>query len=106
VPDCNYTVNVTPEADERMFDHICFLAQKSVLGAKSLYSKLRKEIDSLDYDPMMYPVYFTQKPTAKDIAFRHKFCAKRHRIVFEVVDDIVYIQDVQDCRQHQNKSFL
>jgi len=89
-----------------MIEHIIFLALASDTAAGHLYDALCREIGSLNYDPMMYPVYFTQKPIVNDIAFRYKFCPKRHRIVFEVIDEAVYIQDVQDCRQHQNKSLV
>ena len=101
-----YNVYVDSASYERMFEHFNFLAQVSISGAKQLSGKLCDGVDSLGFDPEIYPRYLSQKKAADDAVFRYKFCAKRHRIVFEIIDDAVHVYDVQDCRQHQNKSLV
>ena len=99
-----YTVHLTPAAYNRMEEHIIFLAQASISGATRLRNKLHKEVTSLDFNPDGYPCYFTSKST--DITYHYTLCPKTHRIVFRVLDDTVLVYDVQDCRQHSNKSLV
>ncbi|MCL2689326.1 MAG: type II toxin-antitoxin system RelE/ParE family toxin [Chitinispirillia bacterium] len=99
-------VHISPAADDRISYHVNFLKRVSISGALRLYDKFCKELGSLDFNPERCPRYFSSKKAVDDTMFRYKFCAKRHRIVIEIVDDTVYIQDVQDCRQHTNKSLV
>jgi len=101
-----YNVHTRLPAEERFIEHVEFLAQKDIPAANRLAVKLCDGIDSLDFNPQRCPRYFSPQKGLDDAMFRYCLCAKRHRIVFEVVDDVVYIQDVQDCRQHTNKSLV
>jgi hypothetical protein len=101
-----YTVHIDPAADYKMLEHINFLKRISMSAAVRLYGKFCKEFDSLGFNPERYPRYFSPEKAVDDAMFRYNFCAKRHRLVFDVIDDVVYIHDVQDCRQHTNKNLV
>jgi len=99
-----YVIHITTAADIRFVGHVIFLARASISGAERLYNKLYKTIYSLDFNPEGYPRYFTSKSAKTEL--RYCFCPKYHRIVYDVVGDNVYVHDVQDCRQHPNRSLV
>jgi len=104
--DLNYTVHILPAADERMSDHMCFLARASVSAAKRLRARLYEEIKSLNFNAAGYPVYTPRKKSRLNTIYRYTLCKKLHRIVFVVINNTVYVYDVQDCRQHPNRSLV
>jgi hypothetical protein len=100
-----YSVQVHPDADDKMDDHINFLKQTSVSAAERLSNSFCEGLSSLDYNPEGYPRYFTRKSTKS--VYHYSYCDKlRYRIVFRVIDDTVLVYDVQDCRQHPNRSLV
>jgi len=86
-----------------MLAHIRFLANASILAAKRLRDSIYADFNLLAENPNGYRRY-----DSKDcIENLHcKLCAKRYRIVFEVIDDTVYIYDIQDCRQDIDKNLV
>jgi len=100
-----YQVHVDPDADEKMLGYINFLGQVSVSAAERLFYKLSDGIKSLDFNPDGYPRY----PARKKIIQMLRYCLcdkQRYRLIFDVIDDTVHVHDVQDCRQHPNKSLV
>jgi len=105
--DIEYTVYLLPAAYDRMVSHTLFLAQVSISAAERLYKRRYKEIKSLDFNAAGYPVYLPRKKIyCTGTIYRYTLCKKLHRIVFVVIDDAVYVYDVQDCRQHPNRSLV
>ena len=104
MPDCEYAVRIAPAASEKLLAHVRFLAQVSVTAAERLYDELYEAVYSLEYNPERYPRYFQQ--TEIDAVLRYILCAKRYRIVFEVIGGTVYIYDIQDCRQDTDKNLV
>jgi len=100
---CNYNVRVAPAAYDKMFQHVRFLANVSVSAAEALYTELEEAVNTLEQNPGSYPIYSQH---SKDLELRFKLCAKRYRIVFEIVADTVYIYDIQDCRQGADKNLI
>ena len=104
MPKREYAVTVDSAATKRMCLHVRFLAQVSVLAAERLYDALEKAIDSLKHNPTICPPYIAKFPTETEL--RYKLCAKRYRIVFEIIDKAVYVYDIQDCRQDTDKNLV
>ena len=97
MPKREYAVHVDSAASHQMFVHVRFLAQVSVSAAERLYDALEKAIDSLKHNPTICPPYTTKFPT--DAELRYKLCAKRYRIVFEIIGKAVYwpVQPKNSC---------
>ena len=99
-----YQVLVSPAANDRMYDHFLFLAKVSESAASKLLSTLLEDIQSLEYMPQANP-YFS-RPYLESGKYRYKMSYKRYRIVFQIINDNVFVDDIQDCRQDDDKSTL
>ena len=63
----------------------------------------KKAENFLRSNPHMYPRYESEfNPNLQYLLFHDG----RYRIVYETVEDMVYIYDIQDCRQDGNKSLI
>ena len=99
-----YTVIIDPAANDRMADHIEFLARVSESAAEKLLEILVKDIRSLQTMPFRNPIY--DRPYVPALKYRYMVSNKRYRIVYQIVDDIVFVDDIQDCRQNDDKDLL
>ena len=100
----SYRVFVSPGANDRMYDHFLFLARLNENAARDLLSKLVEDIQSLELMPQANP-YF-DRPYLEQGKYRYKLSHRRYRIVYHIVDDCVYVEDIQDCRQDDEKSII
>ena len=99
-----YKVSVDSAVNDRILDHVRFLARVSIPAAERLYDAFAKAITELENNPKGCPKYTSTVLT--DVELRYKLCHKRYRIVFEIVNDNVYVYDIQDCRQDTDKNLL
>jgi len=99
-----YKVFIDPQADRKLAMHIEFLARVSETAAVRLYNEYEESLDFLKHSPTSCPPYIPQKPI--DTKLKYKLFGKRYRIVFEIIDNTVYVYDIQDCRQDINKNFV
>jgi len=99
-----YQVFVDPQADRKLAAHIEFLARVSETAAVRLYNAYEESLNLLKESPISCPPYMPQKPI--DAKLKYKLFGKRYRIVFEIIDNAVYIYDIQDCRQDVDKNFV
>ena len=99
-----YSVSVDIAANDRMYDHVRFLAQVSIPAAERLYTALEEAIADLESNPERCPMYAAQSHI--DVELRYKLCSKRYRIVFEISGYNVYVYDIQDCRQDSDKNLV
>ena len=99
-----YNVSVDPAANERMLDHVRFLAQVSISAAEKLYNIMVEAIAELENNPEICPIYTIQNLV--DAELRYKLCGKRYRMVFEIVKNNIYVYDIQDCRQDSDKNLV
>jgi len=99
-----YRVLVSPAANDRMYDHFLFLAQVSEKAAHNLLARLLKDIQSLEYMPHRNP--YLDRPYLEQGKYRYKLSFRRYRIVYQIVKDCVYVDDIQDCRQDDEKNVL
>lgn len=99
-----YQVIIASDANDRMYDHFEFLARISVNAANSLLEGLLKDIRNLRTDPLRYPVY--NRPYLTVGKYHYILSNKRYRIVYQIIDNQVFVDDIQDCRQDDGKSIL
>jgi mRNA-degrading endonuclease RelE of RelBE toxin-antitoxin system len=87
-----------------MYDHFAFLAQVSPGGAEKLLEALMRDMKSLETNPYAYPYY--NRPQTNSRKYRYVLSYSRYRIVYQVVNDMVYVDDIQDCRQDDDKNLI
>lgn len=105
--ECNekvYQVIIASDANGRMYNHFEFLARVSVNAANRLLDELLKDIRNLRTNPFRYPVYnHPYLPVGK---YRYMLSNKRCRIVYQIIGSQVFVDDIQDCRQDDDKNIL
>jgi len=99
-----YTIRVAPAVNDRMAEHFEFLARVSENAANELLDKLIKDINSLETSPQINP--YLDRPYIELGKYRYKLSYGRYRIVYQIVNDTVFVDDIQDCRQSDDKSLL
>ena len=97
-----YHVIIDPAANDRMAEHMEFLARVSEDAAKRLLDDLINNIRSLSQMPFRYPIY--DRPYLPPGKYRYLIACKRYRIVYQIDGDNVFVDDIQDCRQDDNKN--
>ena len=102
--DILYEVEVDPAANDQMYEHFEFLARVSETAAEKLLDGLVADIRSLERLPCRNPVY--DRPYLSKGKYRHMISCDRYRIVYQIDGFHVYVDDIQDCRQDDNKSLL
>lgn len=99
-----YSVRVADAAYDRMYSHVEFLARVSVTAAERLYLELEEALVFLEDSPKSCPLYIPKTPI--DAELRYKLFSKRYRCIFEIIGNLLYVYDIQDCRQDTNKNLL
>ena len=95
--DKRYKVIISDKAMSMLASHVRFLAQVSVNAAAKLKAELIKEMQSLDYMPEGYP--WLNEEYITPYKYRKKLVSKRYLLIYQIIDDTVYIDYVLDCRQ-------
>lgn len=90
-----YQVIIASGANDRMYDHFEFLARVSVNAANKLLDELLKEIRNLQTNPFRYPMY--NRPYLQAGKYRYILLNKRYRIVYQIIDNQVFVDEIQDC---------
>ena len=96
-----YSVIVDPSANDRMAEHIEFLARVNEGAANRLLDELLSDIKSLETLPYRNPIY--DRPYVPADKYRYMLSCKRYRIVYQIDSDIVFVDDIEDCRQDADK---
>jgi len=99
-----YKVIIDPAANDRMYGHLEFLAKVSQSAAEKLLDTLVEDMISLECMPYRNPVY--NRPYLKIGKYRYMISCDRYRIVYQIVGNTVFVDDIQDCRQSDSKSLL
>jgi len=87
-----------------MYDHFEFLARVSESAAEKLLEQLIADIRSLEYMPYRNPRY--DRPYLEKGKYRYKLSADRYRIVYQIENGVVYVDDIQDCKQSDSNTLL
>jgi len=99
-----YQIIIDPAANDRMYEHFEFLARVSADAANRLLEGLLKDIRSLKTLPFRNSPYNrAYLPVGK---YRYMISNKRYRIIYQIDGDFVFVDDIQDCRQDDDKSII
>ncbi len=99
-----YNVVIAPAANDRMYEHFEFLARVSVPAAERLLDGLLSDMRSLEQQPYRSPVY--DRPYLPSGKYRYMLSCKRYKIVYQIEGATVFVDDIQDSRQADDKSLL
>lgn len=92
-----YRVIVSERAAQMLVSHAAFIAQISPEAANRMTAEFQKTASSLESMPQRCSWLsgdYIPKNTYRFILFE-----KRYMIVFQIIDDVVYVDFVIDCRQ-------
>ncbi|MDR0840133.1 MAG: type II toxin-antitoxin system RelE/ParE family toxin [Christensenellaceae bacterium] len=99
-----YKITIAPTANDRMAEHFAFLAQVSADAANRLLDELMEDILSLQKMPYRNPIY--ERPYVQHGKYRCLISTKRYRIVYQIEGDTVFVDDIHDSRQSDDKDML
>ena len=99
-----YFVIIAPAVNDRVAEHIEFLARVSEKTAKRLLNEMIAGVRSLKTLPYRNPLY--NRPYLPLDKYRYLIVFNRFRIVYQIDGDYVFVDDIQDCRQDDDKSIL
>ena len=99
-----YFVSIDPAANDRMAEHLEFLARVSEEAANRLLDEMMENIRLLKTMPYRNPVY--NRPYLPMDKYRYLVLGKRYRIIYQIDGDYVFVDDVQDIRQDDEKNIL
>ncbi|MDR2600356.1 MAG: type II toxin-antitoxin system RelE/ParE family toxin [Oscillospiraceae bacterium] len=102
--DIEYQVLIDPATNDRMYEHFEFLARVSETAANNLLDVLLSDINSLNTLPYRNPIY--NRPYLPPGKYRYLMSGNRYRIVYQIYDNTVFVDDIQDCRQADDKNIL
>ncbi len=92
-----YKVVVSDHARQLLGDHIRFLAQKSPVAARKVKNDLIDAIRSLHQMPERFPFLYAQYiPPNK---YHKMFVKKWYLVLYQIKDQMVYVDYIVDCRQ-------
>lgn len=93
-----YDVNVSERAAQMLVSHAAFLAQVSQTAAENLVTQFEHAAHSLEELPQRCP-YLTDDYIPKNKYRSLLFDGKRYLMIFQIMEQTVYIDYVVDCRQ-------
>jgi len=102
--DKEYTVIIDPAVNDRMYEHFEFLARVSESAVEHLLDKLVADMRSLERMPYHNPVFNRVYLTSGK--YRYMVSCEKYLIVYQIIDDTVFIDDIQDSRQADDRSLL
>lgn len=97
MPDKEYKVIISEKAMTMLASHVRFLAQVSKNAAYKLKDEIISEMKELKKMPESYPPFNNEYIPANK--YRKKLVGKRYLIIYQIVDDNVYVDYIVDCRQ-------
>ena len=95
--ESSYSVVVSERAAQMLVSHASFLANVNVEAANRLTSEFVETANSLGNMPRRHP--WLRGDYIPRNTYRFALFEKRYMLIFQIVDDIVYVDYVVDCRQ-------
>ena len=92
-----YKVVVQERAKDMLVAHSRFLSQVSIRAASNLVNEFSAKASSLEFNPERCPWLFD--PMIPSHKYRKLLFGKRYLIIFQLIEHIVSIDAVVDCRQ-------
>ena len=98
----NYKVLVSPKAKEMLDEHIDFLAQVNKASARNKKNEIMKALRSLSDMPARFPLL--ESDYIKSGKYHKMYIEKWYLVLYQIIDDTVYVEYIIDCRE--NSSWL
>ena len=95
--ESSYSVVVSERAAQMLVSHASFLANVNVEAANRLTSEFVETANSLRNMPQRHP--WLRGDYIPRNTYRFALFEKRYMLIFQIVDEIVYVDYVVDCRQ-------
>lgn len=92
-----YRVIVSERAKQMLVSHAAFLAKTSLSAAEQLTVSFEKAANSLEDMPQRCS-WLKGEYIPRNV-YRFILFEKRYMLIFQIIDDIVYVDYVVDCRQ-------
>lgn len=93
-----YRVVVSKKAAQMLVSHAAFLARVSAPAAERLTAEFENAAKSLEQVPQRCP-WLTGEDIPK-CTYRFILFEKRYMLVFQIIEDVVHVGYVLDCRQN------
>ena len=95
--DTKYKVIVSDKAKQMLGMHIRFIAQVNKEAAKKKKKELIEAMRSLEYMPHKFP--FFEEPYIPSNKYHKMYVKKWYLVLYQIKDNIVYIDYMLDCRK-------
>ncbi len=92
-----YKIVVSDRARQMLAVHVRFLAEKSPDAARKTKNELLHAIRSLAQMPEHYP--FLEAEFISSNKYHKMFVEKWYLVLYQIQDEIVYVDFIVDCRQ-------
>ena len=92
-----YRVIISDQAKQNLLLHVRFLAQINKSAAQKLRQRIVTEIRSLEQMPNRYP--FLNAEFIPPNKYHKLYVENYYLILYQIRDDIVYVDWIVDCRQ-------
>lgn len=92
-----YRVIISDQAKQNLLLHVRFLAQINKSAAQKLRQRIVAEIRSLEQMPHRYP--FLNAEFIPPNKYHKLYVENFYLILYQIRDDIVYVDWIVDCRQ-------
>ena len=89
---------VSPKAKEMLDEHIDFLAQVNVASARKKKDEIMKDLRSLSDMPARFP--FFESDYIKSGKYHKMYIEKWYLVLYQIIDDTVYVEYIIDCREN------
>lgn len=95
--DKKYKVIISDRAKRMLGTHIRFMAQVNKEAVKTKKKELIEAMRSLDHMLQRFP--FFEEPYIPANKYHKMFVAKWYLILYQIQDDVVYVDYILDCRK-------
>ena len=95
--DRKYKVVVSDRSKRMLGTHLRFMAQVSKEAAAEKKKQLMTAMGSLSRKPQRFP--FFEEPYIPQNKYHKMFVEKWYLILYQVQDDMVYVEYILDCRR-------
>ncbi len=93
-----YKVLVSPKAKEMLDKHIDFLAQVNAASARNNKNEIMKGLRSLSDMPARFPLF--ESDYIKSGKYHKMYIEKWYLVLYQIIDDTVYVEYIIDCREN------
>ena len=92
-----YTVIISDTAKRQIASHVAFLANVNKDAAKNTKSAVMKALRSLQEMPKRYP--FLDEELLPKNKYHKMVVESRYLVLYQIKDNVVFVDYVVDCRQ-------